>query len=208
MEGEGCEDLFNWSDRPDDFDNTVKRRGDAVRWAEVHKAVAPEVTQEKMYLAIWVGAVMGYEERADISLQERIVAWLEEEKLYQPDRDGMPAAMEHSVGNFLSNLGTLKVTIFDEFREHSAQVDVQAFAPDQPDLRMPQYSTGSGVWAIHAPEAGVLMSWEYEGTAALIAMTDSARQKACPEDFFEGWYTDETTYSDVFNPKSFMRRKQ
>lgn len=207
LDGAGREDLFDWGDRPDNFEKTVKRRGDAVRWEEVHKAVAPEVPQEKMYLAIWLGAVLGYAERADISLQERIVEWLEEEKLYLPDEFGMAAVMEPSVGRFFSHLGASKVTIFDEFREHSAKVDVQAFAPDQPDLRMPQYSTGSGVWAVHAPELGILMSWDNECIAPLIAMTVSARQMARPEDFFEGWYADETTYSDVFNPKDFLRRK-
>lgn len=207
LEGEGREDLFGWKDLPDDFDNTVKRRGDAVRWADVHKAVAPEVSQEKMYLAIWLGAVLGYAERADISLQKRIAAWLEEERLYLPDEFGMSPIMEPSIGKFLAHLGALKVTILDEFREHSALVDIQAFAPDQPDLRIWQYRTVSGVWAIHAPELGILMSWDYECIAPLIAMTDSARLKAQPEDFFEGWYADETTYSDVFNPKDYLRRR-
>lgn len=153
-------------------------------------------------------ACCGYEKRADIALQERFVQWAEAERLYFPQEDGMSSVMEPSIGRFLTMLGAREVTAFDEFREHSTVFPLSAFEADQQALRMPKHTTSDTIWGLHLPDPGVLITWEFDGVEALIAMTSKARSLATPEDHFEGCYADEATYGDVFNPKDFFKRKR
>jgi hypothetical protein len=61
------------------------------------------------------------------------------------------------------------------------------------------------VYGLHLLDLGVLLAWEIDSTEALIARTDHDLRQASPEELFEGWYADETSYCDVFNPRNFLK---
>ena len=185
----------------------IKREGEAFPWAEVHQAVAPEVPRDDFYRATWLLGCVGYQERADIALQQRIEAYCVQEKLYLPDDGGLPPILEVNVGAFLCRLGVDRVTAYDEFRHNSLDADISAFNRDLPHFTLSASTTSSRAWGLHLPDLGALMTWDFDGTEAIIAMTSEALQRAQPEHFFEGWYADGQTYSDVFNPRDFFPRQ-
>ncbi len=59
----------------------------------------------------------------------------------------------------------------------------------------------SPIWALHLSEPGILIASEFDGTEALIAMTDNAFEIDDPHDYFEIEAVDETMHSDWLNPK-------
>lgn len=201
------EEILSWHAQPDEFEDIVKARGEAITWAEVHRNVAPETAEDDVYRAIWLLSCIGYQKRANISLQKRIVAYCEPRGIYFPAADGLPAVMEDQVARFLLASGADSVTAWDEFRDNSFDIPVPAFGRDQPPIVLPRSTTSSAVWGISLDDPGLLLTWQFDGTEALVAMTDQAFQKARPELFFEGWYVREGDYSDVFNPKDFFKRR-
>lgn len=205
-DGQGRENLYDWNERPKDYETILKSRGEAVSWETVRQVAAPDVPRQAADMAIWLMACCGYQQRADIALQERLLQWAEAERLYFPQSDGMSSVMEPGIGRFLTMLGAREVTAFDEFREHSTVFPLSAFEAAQQALRMPKHTTSNTIWGLHLPDPGVLITWGPGGVEALVAMTSKARSLALPEDHFEGWYADETTCSDVFNPKDFLKR--
>ncbi|MEW2911748.1 hypothetical protein [Leisingera sp. JC11] len=200
------EDVLTYDDRPENFGDMIKSRGEAVSWAEVHQAVAPELPRRDVYLAIWLLACIGYQDRAGIGLQRQLVSYCQENRLYLPEDDGLPAILEPVVQEFLSCFGCRHVTAWDEFRHHSDTVPLSVFRRAEPCYWLPQSITTPAVWGLHLPDAGMLMTWSLDGTVAIIAMTDRALEVARPEGFFEGWYADTGTYEDVFNPVEFLKR--
>ncbi|UWQ61390.1 hypothetical protein K3723_10920 [Leisingera caerulea] len=215
LEERGHENLLSYSERPlfdDDraegFEDAVKRHGEAVSWAEVHEAVAPDLPRSDVYLAIWLLACIGYQNRAGIDLQKRLAAYCQENRLYLPEDDGLPAILEPVVQEFLSCFGCRHVTAWDEFRHHSDTVPLSVFRKAEPCYWLPQSITSAAVWGLHLPDPGVLMTWGFDGTEAIIAMTSRALEIAKPENFFEGWYAGAGTYEDVFNPVEFLNREQ
>ncbi|MFW8637151.1 hypothetical protein [Cribrihabitans pelagius] len=153
LEEGGDENLLSYSQRPlfndvrpEDFEDTVKRHGEAVSWAEVHQAVAPELPRSEVYLAIWLLACIGYQDRAGVDLQKRLAAYCQESRLYLPEDDGLPAILEPAVQEFLSCLGCRQVTARDEFRHHSDMVPLSVFRRAEPCYWLPQGITSLAVW--------------------------------------------------------------
>ena len=202
------EDVLPYDDRPENFGDRIKSRGEAVSWAEVHQAVAPDLPRSEVYLAVWLLACIGYQDRVGIGLQMRLAAYCQENQLYLPEDDGLPAILEPVVQEFLSCFGCRHATAWDEFRHYSDTVPLSVFRKAEPCYLLPKSITSSAVWGLHLPDPGVLMTWGFDGTEAIIAMTSRALEIAKPENFFEGWYADAGTYEDVFNPVEFLNREQ
>lgn len=197
--GLGCE--------PYPHDDVIKAQGEAVSWSAVHRSVAPVRTREEVYLAIWLLSVLGFTERADIELQKRIEAYCRQERLYLPEEFGHSAIMEPAIGRFLARFDVPSVSAWDEFRDNVVELPLSDFDRDQPAIRLPKSTTSASIWGLHLPDPGILLTWDFEATEIIIGMTERALKQARPEEFFEGWYADERTYSDVFNPPSFLERQ-
>lgn len=204
----GYERVLDYASRPDNFDDIIKRRGIPVSWRDVHMAVAPNEPETSFFRAIWLLSVVGFQERANIALQKKIAAYCEKKKLYLPEGDGLPSILEPLVHRFLVTFETGEVTVYDEFRDNSFIVPISVFTPDGAAYWLPNSFTSSAVWAIHLPDPGVLICWEFDGADALIAMTEKAQKRARPEDFFEGRYADADTYCDWLNPVDFFERDE
>ncbi|EDZ45877.1 hypothetical protein RBY4I_1088 [Rhodobacterales bacterium Y4I] len=202
------EDVLPCDNRPENFGDRIKSRGEAVSWAEVHQAVAPDLPRSEVYLAIWLLACIGYQDRAGIGLQKRLDDYCQKNRLYLPADDGLTAILEPVVQEFLSCFGCRQVTAWDEFRHHSDTVELSVFRKAEPSYWLPQSITSPAVWGLHLPDPGVLMTWSLDGTEAIVAMTSRALEMGRPENFFEGWYADAGTYADVFNPVEFLKREQ
>ncbi|MBY6054855.1 hypothetical protein [Leisingera daeponensis] len=202
------EDVLPCDDRPENFGDMIKSRGEAVSWAEVHQAVAPDLPRSDVYLAIWLLACIGYQDRAGIDLQKRLAVYCQANRLYLPEDDGLAAILQPVVQEFLSCFGCRDVTAWDEFRHHSDTVPLSVFRKAEPCYWLPQSITSPAVWGLHLPNPGILMTWGFDGTEAIIAMTSRTLEMARPENFFEGWYADAGTFADVFNPVEFLKREQ
>ncbi len=202
------EDMDGWTRNPQDMARVVKARAESIPWAAIHEAAAPDESRERVYRAIWLLSCLGVTERAGIALQRRIADHCRRSRIHLPLDDCMPENLEPPIGRFLDGLGLASVTAWDEFRDNRVEVPVAAFEPHRPPIRVPNGLTGPGVFGLHSPEAGLLLTWAFDGTEMLIAMTAAARARAKPEDHFEGWYADATTYSDVFNPREFLPRDE
>ncbi|MBR9763194.1 MAG: hypothetical protein GYB53_06660 [Rhodobacteraceae bacterium] len=192
-----------WDDRGADFDDREKRLGEAVGWHEVHAAVAPERDRETFFRAVWLLSVLGYAERAGIALQEEISAWTEARNLYLPASDTPPAILEPALARFLGRFGLTHVTACDEFRTESMEVSLEALADRAKAVTFKR----SMLYALHAPDPGILISGSFDGARAIIAMSDAARAIAGPERDFEVYPADPETYVDWLNPKSFFPRQ-
>lgn len=193
--------------KPYPSDDAIKSVGEAVSWSDVHRSVAPERTREEVYLAIWLLSVLGFAERADIGLQKRIENYCQQERLYLPEEYGHSAIIESSVGRFLSRFDIPSVTAWDEFRDNVFELQLSDFDRARPAIHLPKSTTSSSIWGLHVPDPGILLTWAFESTEIIIGMTDRALKQARPEDFFDGWYADEHTYSDVHNPANILARR-
>lgn len=204
--GNSYEPLVWFADRPEDFGDLTKRRGEAVAWQTVHLASAPTTEQEEAYYAIWLLKVGDIYGRANKELRAKIDAYCEAETLYFPDEDGMAPIMEATVGRFLSCFGDGPITAWDETRDNSTVLSLSHLAADRPATYLPKAFTSNSVWGLHLPGQGVLLTWAFEDTHALIALTASARSQGRPEELFEGWYVGEAAYAHLFAPGSFTSR--
>lgn len=199
-----------WEDTdPIEATNLIKRTGQAISWAEVHLAVAPDVPKEAFDLAVWLLTVCGdFQERANVRLQKRIEAYCDEHKIFFPQEGELPSIMEVQVGKFLGAMGAKSATAWDELRLESNELLLSTLLCEDSSAVFSGSPTSSlSICGLHLIEPGLLLTSQWEGVEVLIAMTDQALEQARPEDFFEGWYADETTYSDVFNPRDFMERE-
>lgn len=188
------------------FRDHVKKWGEALEWAKVHAAVAPNVPKIEFYRAVWLLSCCGFQERACIKLQERIAKYCESNQILIPDDDAIPAILHPPLMRFLSSFETSNIYAWDEFRDCRHELSLSQLAPDEPTYRLPQSVTGRGLWAVHVPDPGVLVTSSLDGSDALIAMTNRARRMADPEDYFEIEHVDDSTYDDWLNPKSFFER--
>ncbi len=202
------ENTDGWSHQPRGFGDVIKADAQSITWAAIHGAAAPDEPQERVYRAIWLLSCLGFAERADTALQRCIESHCVASRIHLPLDDSMPPNLEADIGRFLGRLGRLQVTAWDQFRDNSIDVPLSAFLPDRPSIRLANGLTGPGVFGLHLPGDGVLLTWAFDCTEALIALTDKALSRARPEKFFEGWYADATTYCDVFNPHEFAPRDE
>lgn len=196
----------HWDERPDDFDEIIKLRGETIRWSEVHEIVAPEISKNDFYLAVWLLACLGYTERANIALQRKIAAFCEAENIYLPDDDFIPAILHPAIGRFLAPFENQKIVAYDEFRDHSVELSLPSFQQQAPVAFLPQATTSTGIWAIQVPVPGILVTSNFDGTEALIAMTDAAFRQSDPREFFETETVTEDMYCDWLNPIDFFDR--
>lgn len=193
--------------KPYPSDDAIKSMGEAVSWSTVHRSVAPERTREEVFLAIWLLSVLGFVERADVELQKRIENYCQKERLYLPEEFGHSSIMEPSIGRFLSQFDVPSVAASDEFRDNVFELPLSDFDRNRPAIRLPKSATSASIWGLHVPDPGILLTWAFESTEIIIGMTDRALKLARPEDFFDGWYADERSYSDVHNPADFLTRR-
>jgi hypothetical protein len=115
--------------------------------------------------------------------------------------------MEAQVGQFLSRFGLPSVKAWDQFQSNTADLAIADFERRRPALRWPHDTARRNIWALHLADPGVFLTWEFESTEIMIAMTDRALSHASPENFFEGWFADQNTYCDVHNPPDFLKRR-
>lgn len=200
------EDLLRWDERPGDFDEIMKLRGETIRWSEVHETVAPETPKKDFYLAVWLSACLGYAERANVALQRKIAAFCEAENIYLPEDDFFPAILHPAIGRFLAPFEGQRIVAYDEFRDHSVELSLSCFQKHAPTIFLPQATTSNGIWAIHVPDPGILMTTAFDGTEALIAMTEAAFRQSDPREFFETETVNEGMYCDWLNPIDFFER--
>ena len=91
---------------------------------------------------------------------------------------------------------------WDQWRKRSSILDLAVLGTEETVWPLPE----SAIWAIHMPNPGLLISSVFDGTEALIAMTNEAFEIADPERFFEIEPVDDQTYQDWLNPKDFFER--
>ncbi|MEP3635928.1 MAG: hypothetical protein ABJN14_01535 [Paracoccaceae bacterium] len=200
------ERILRWDERPDDFGEIMKLRGETIRWSEVHETVAPEISKNDFYLAVWLSAGLGYAERANIALQQKIADFCEAENIYLPEEDFIPAILHPAVGRFLAPFENQRIVAYNEFRDHSVELSLSCFQEQAPTAFLPQATTSNDIWAIHVPDPGILITSADEGTEALIAMTDAAFRQSDPREFFETETVTEGMYYDWLNPIDFFAR--
>jgi hypothetical protein len=200
------ESLLPPRDKPDDFDDITKLRGEKIRWSEVHSLVAPETSKRDFYLAVWLLACRGFVERANIALQRKISAFCEAENTYLPTADFIPPILHPDVGRFLAPFEGQRIIAYDEFRNHSVELSLSCLQKHAPTAWLPQATTKNGIWAIHVPDPGILMTSTFDGTDILIAMTDAAFSQSDPREFFETEPVVEDMYGDWLNLVDFFQR--
>ncbi|KEJ94623.1 hypothetical protein SAMN05444149_11186 [Pseudosulfitobacter pseudonitzschiae] len=202
------ESIPNFEDIPDDFDDTVKRRGEPVTWQSIHQAVAPKVPKMQFYRAVWLLSCLGFDKRANIALQKRIVAYCRANGIFLPEEDALPAILHPLLKRFLHPFEGRKIIAYDEFRDNSVELTLDLLGSDVPTVELSEATTSSGIWAIHLPDPGVLITSAFDGTDALIAMTNEAFALSDPRQVFETEDVGEDTYSDWLNPKDIFERNR
>ncbi|WP_418592136.1 hypothetical protein [Ponticoccus sp. (in: a-proteobacteria)] len=199
--------VLRYEDRPDDFDERVKRFGEPVTWNSIHYSVAPSVPKMSFYRAVWLLSCLGFTKRADTTLQKQIEAYCDANNIYLPEDDCLPAILHPLLNGFLQPYNGEKILMYDEFRQYSSELDLDSLGPNAPVSKLPEGATGDGVWAIHLPESGVLVTSAFDGAEALVAMTKDAYALSDPHKFFEVEEVGDDTYCDWLNPKDFFERR-
>ncbi len=189
----------------------AKARGVPVSWEDMRVAIAPESCMHLFYEAAWllvVGGMVRPSERSEIvcTLLEKILNFCEAEDLYFPTDDNMSPVLEPVIFKFLSQFGQPEIEIYDEFRFNVFTEPLAVFSPDVPPYELAEANSNHRPYAIHLPDPGVLLTWEFDSCDFKIAMTDRARQMAQPEDYFEGFYADPEIYSGWPNPPPWLAR--
>lgn len=202
-------DLGDWLAKTleSDMDDVAKQTGRPLAWAEVHRRAAPDHDRREFDLAAWLLAVLGPNDRTDRALQQRIRSFCCRNGVMLPAEGGLSPVLEPAIAEFLGQFGATSVLASDEHRSTVTDLSVSALARPEPAARIPSGTGRAAPWALHLEEPGVLLSWSFEDTHALVAMTDRAFRYCPPAPFFEGWYADGSTYRDVFNPRDFLRRE-
>jgi hypothetical protein len=85
---------------------------------------------------------------------------------------------------------------------------VTDFAASRPPvvLRTGQHNSIDLVCAIISDAPKLMLNWGHDDVSGLICLTEEARQKADPADFFEGFYASSDMYCDWLNPVDFFDR--
>ncbi|PTW58790.1 hypothetical protein C8N35_10994 [Breoghania corrubedonensis] len=187
----------------------AKARGVPISWEDMRVAIAPECCMHSFYMAGWLLAALGMvrpTERSEIvrGLQVKISDYCELKDLYFPTDDNMSPVLEPVIFKFLSQLEKPEIEIYDEFRHNVFNEPLSVFAPAAPPYYLPEAITGTRPYAIHLPDPGVLMTWEFDSCDIKIAMTDRAWRMAQPEEYFEGFYADSEIYSDWPNTPAWL----
>ncbi|QDG77884.1 hypothetical protein [Labrenzia sp. PHM005] len=185
----------------------AKKYGETTRWSDVHAAVCPEVPFEIFAQCVWISSCLGRRKDVPSEIQEAIGDYCFTHALFLPQDDIPEPALEPQIGRFLAALDITSVDVYDEFRANVFRCGVEAFSQDSPKIRLPQAITRDTYYCIHSKEAGLVMTWEFDGVEAFIGLTKNALTNARPEDYFEGFYADANTYSDWANPLDFCPRK-
>ncbi|WP_428525087.1 hypothetical protein [Roseibium sp.] len=192
-----------------DEDHAVyaKQYGETTPWSDVHKAVCPDVPFEMFARCVWISSSLGRRMDIPSDIQDAIEDYCVSEALFLPQDDTPEPANEPQIGHFLSALRITAVDVYDEFRDNVFRYDIEAFSRVRPKIRLPQAITHDTYFCIHSKDMGLVMTWEFDGVAALIGLTNDALSHARPEAYFEGFYADANTYSDWANPLDFCPRK-
>lgn len=98
------------------------------------------------------------------------------------------------------------VHTYDEFRQHSVELSLSCFQRQAPATFLPEAMASSGIWAIHVPDPGILITTAFDGTKAVVAMTDVAFSQSDPRMFFETEMVTDGMYCDWLNPVDFLVR--
>lgn len=189
-----------------DFFDYSKRHAETVRWSAVHDAVCPDVPFKTFALCVWISSCLGRRDDVPADIQERIEAYCLANALFLPDDDILSPALEPRVGEFLKAAGIECIDIYSEFREYRETHPVEVLSKDYPAFVLPRGGVRNDIYCIHAKEIGLVMAWEFDGVEALIGLSEDAVKVARPEEFFEGFYVGEDTYTDWANPLDFAPR--
>jgi hypothetical protein len=189
-----------------DFFDYSKRHGETVRWSTVHDAVCPEVPFSKFALCVWISSCLGRRDDVPADIQERVEAYCLSNALFLPEDNVLASVLEPRVGEFLSAAGVECIDIYSQFRENRETHSVDVLSKDYPAFVLPRGRSTELVYCIHSKEIGLVMTWEFDGVEALIGLSNEALKVAKPEDFFEGFYVGEDTYTDWANPLDFTPR--
>ncbi len=181
-----------------DYDDYAKAHGEMVSWSSVHQAVCPEEPFKKFALCTWISSCLGTRHDVPPELQGRIKEYCASQALFLPTDDMLSPVLEPKVGEFLRAAGVSSVDQYDEFRTEKERCDVELFTSAHPT---------NGVRCIHSPTTGLIMDWQFDGVEGIIGLSARALEAVSPEDYFEGFYADENTYSDWLNPRDFFPRE-
>lgn len=178
---------------PEDFENIVKSTGQSVRWDEVRQAIdAPPGIDFLRTVWLWTVKVGRQDQNARIA--EDLTRYCRETGTYPPEEDQLPAVLEPALGRYLTSLGLASATLWGEWREASVDVPVSSFEANAPASEVPRAKCS----AVSAP--GVLLCWEFDDVAGLLALTDARLSQADPAEVFEVLPVTPGMCSDVFNP--------
>ncbi len=190
------------------FDDIFKKYGQIIKWSDVHSAVCPNIPFMEFARCIWISVALGRRDDVDQSLQDEIEDYCDSNAIFYPHESCLSPVLEPNVRNFLKNMMIDKVDVYDEFRHNKFTINVSKFSQEQVSVELPEAITGSGVYGIHSKELGLLMSWDFECVEGLIGLSSNVVSKACPEEFFEGFYVTAETYNDWLNPVDFFKRDE
>ena len=188
------------NEAPDDFEDIVKRTGEPVRWSDIRAALGYEDVAV-FNRTVWLWVLQMTRADVDPELAAQLSEYCRDHALYPPEEDQLPAVLEPALGQYLAALGLEAVEIHDEWRRKALRASVDAFGREAPCVELP----GEKVCAISAP--GLLLSWEFDDVAGLLALSDARLKQARPEQWLEGFWLGPGDYSDVFNPVDFQPRK-
>lgn len=184
----------------------MKQFAETVSWREVNQAACPHIPFRDFALSVWISSCCGRRDDVPANLQELIGEYCRSNALFLPTDDVLSPALEPQVGRFLAAAGLSEVDIYDEFRHNKETCSLEVLSRENPSLRLAEAITGRGIHCIHSKALGLVMDWEFDGVSGLIGLSDAAAKAVAPEDFFEGFYVDERTYSDWPNPVDFFDR--
>ena len=181
------------NEAPEHFADIIKAAGQPLSWSAVSQAIGADYGPDfQRNVRLWTLEV-DREDRDD-AIASKLSQYCRETGTYPPEEDQLPAILEPMLGRFLEALGIETVTLWSEWREASIEVAVSSFAREMPVCSIPN----DRCCAVAAP--GLLLSWEFDDVAGLLAMRDARLANANPADFFETMPVTPEMYADVFNP--------
>lgn len=189
------------NEAPEGFEDEIKQSGEPVRWDEVQRLVgASDFNLFARTAWLWtIGADRPDQDGPITNALDRLVA----RGLYKPEEDTMPVVMEPMIHRYLTAIGAEEVTIWSELRDAQETIHAEAFAAENPPVRLPE----AHVSAISCDSPRMLIAWNFDGVEAFVCIPDEVRRLAAPERFFEGRYAGTDTYVDWLNPTDLFKRK-